>query len=59
MNRKLLLGVSALAITACPAFAASPAFDVATIRPSPEAGRGSMLGVNPGNLVMRGYDLSR
>lgn len=59
MNRKILFAVSVLAIAAYPAFAESPAFDAATIRATPEDMRGSVLGVNPGNLVMRGYDLSR
>jgi uncharacterized protein (TIGR03435 family) len=58
MNRKILLA-AATAIAAYPVCAQSPAFDVATIRPSQGEVRGSVLGVNPGNLVMRGYDLSR
>ncbi|HEY4086255.1 MAG TPA: TIGR03435 family protein [Bryobacteraceae bacterium] len=57
MNRKILL--FAVWMAAYPVFAQSQAFEVATIRPSEGDVRGSVLGVNPGNLVMRGYDLSR
>jgi uncharacterized protein (TIGR03435 family) len=57
MNRKILL--FAVSMAAYPVFAQSQAFEVATIRPSEGDVRGSVLGVNPGNLVMRGYDLSR
>ncbi len=39
--------------------AENSSFEVATVRPSQGEVRGSVLGVNPGNLVMRGYDLSR
>jgi uncharacterized protein (TIGR03435 family) len=59
MNRKLLFSVSLLTIAACSLFSASPAFEAATIRPSQGDARRSVLGVNPGNLVMTGYDLSR
>jgi uncharacterized protein (TIGR03435 family) len=59
MNRKIVPAAFVIAIAVCPVFAESPAFDAATIRSTPEDARGSMLGVNPGNLVMRGYDLSR
>jgi uncharacterized protein (TIGR03435 family) len=59
MNRKIFFAVCAIAIAACPVFAQNQAFEVATIRPSQGDVRGSVLGVNPGNLVMRGYDLSR
>ncbi|HVZ16073.1 MAG TPA: TIGR03435 family protein [Terriglobales bacterium] len=58
MNRNAFI----LLLIATAGFAQSgenPSFDVATIRPSQEEGRRSVLGVNPGNLVMRGYDLSR
>jgi uncharacterized protein (TIGR03435 family) len=59
MKRKIVLAVFAVAIVAVPGFAEGPAFEVATIRPSQGDVRGSVLGVNPGNLVMRGYDLAR
>ncbi|HVV44704.1 MAG TPA: TIGR03435 family protein [Bryobacteraceae bacterium] len=59
MKRTIFLAVFALAMGAAPGFAEDPAFEVATIRPSQGDVRGSLLGVNPGNLVMRGYDLSR
>lgn len=64
MNRKTVVAASFLAIAAfhgLPAqpAAADPAFEVATIRPTADDMRGSVLGVTPGNLLMRGYDLSR
>lgn len=59
MNRKILLAVTAISIATYPLVAQSQAFEVATIRPSQGDVRGSVLGVNPGNLTMRGYDLSR
>lgn len=58
MTRKILPAVFAVATGVYPVFAQSQAFEVATIRPSQGDVRGSVLGVNPGNLVMRGYDLS-
>jgi uncharacterized protein (TIGR03435 family) len=64
MNRQILSAAAFLAIAACQGLAAqpaaeNPAFDVATIRPTPAEMRGSALSVSPGNLTMRGYDLSR
>lgn len=58
MNRNAIF----LLLIATAGFAQSdgnPSFDVATVRPVQGDSRTSVLGVDPGNLVMRGYDLSR
>jgi len=58
MNRKIFLAISVLAIIVSQGVAAEgPAFEAATIRLTPDDVAGSTRDVNPGSLVIRGYDL--